>query len=433
MNREEKLKLITEYIKSGEKDPEDWTIGVEMEHFVVEKDTGKTVSYYGENGVGETLDEIGTMLGAEKEIEDDHVLGLSKDYFDIATEPGSQFEIAVKSNCCIDILEKRYKDFFKKVLPVFEEKNQALLTVGYHPVTKIDEIKILPKKRYDYMYNYFKERGSMAHNMMKGTASLQVTLDYRDEEDFRKKFRIMNALAPVFYALFDNSYIFEGEVSPIRNIRQKIWDNTDSDRSGVYDFAFDEDLSYETYAERILDTPMIFQDDGKDQIYVGSKTLEDLLTEENKDFMLDHGVSIVFPDVRVKTYIEVRMMDAIPYPLNFSCVALIKGLMYHEENLEILSGLVKDCNYEVMTQGRKDVEKKGLEAEYLGMTILEWGYKLLKLAKNALPVEKKYLIFLQDLLEEGLTPRDHFEKVYKEEGLLEAIRMNEMDPRNFRC
>ena len=433
MNREEKLNLITEYIKSGEKDPKDWTIGVEMEHFIVDKDTGETVSYYGENGVGETLDEIGDLLDMDKEIEEGYVLGLHKDVFDIATEPGSQFEIAIKSNCCLDVLEKRFRDFFVKVLPLFEEKNQSLLTVGYHPVTKIDEIKILPKKRYDHMFNYFKERGSMAHNMMKGTASLQVTLDYKDEDDFRKKFRIMNALAPVFYALFDNSYIFEGEVSPIRNIRQKIWDNTDTDRSGVYDFAFDDDLSYETYAERILDTPMIFQDNGKSQDYVGSQTLEELLTEENQESMINHGVSIVFPDVRVKNYIEVRMMDAIPYPLNFSCVALIKGLMYDEENLEILTDLVKDCDYETMVAGRKAVEKEGIYAEYLGMTVLEWGKKLLKLAKNALPVEKKYLIFLQDLLEEGLTPRDLFEKVYKEEGLLEAIKLNEMDPRNFKC
>ncbi|MDU7502598.1 MAG: glutamate-cysteine ligase family protein, partial [Finegoldia magna] len=177
MDYEKQLEAVINYIKSGEKLKEDFTVGMEMEHFIIDKDSLKTVSYFGENGVGETLRELHEG-GCVAYKEGDYILGLENDDLAVSTEPGSQFEVALSSKWNIDELKDIYIKNMRKLVEVFDKKNQAMVTLGYHPVTKIDEIKILPKKRYDYMYKYFNERGDMAHNMMKGTCSLQCSIDY---------------------------------------------------------------------------------------------------------------------------------------------------------------------------------------------------------------------------------------------------------------
>lgn len=422
MKRQEKIKKIVNYIKSGEKLRDDFTIGVEMEHFIVNKNDLTTVSYYGENGVGKSLEYFSTK-GFNAYKEGEYVLGLEKEPISISTEPGSQFEVAIKSNSDIKRLENLYIDFFKKLIPYFNSKNQSIVCLGYHPNTKIDEIKILPKKRYDYMYDYFKTQGNMAHNMMKGTASLQVTIDYYDELDFKRKYFLSNVLNPIFYGIFDNSYIFEKKPAEIYTIRQKIWENTDKDRSGLFDIAFDNDISYEKYAEKILDTPPIFIEKNGKYIYTKGKTLDEVSDEyELDEKLIFDSLSIVFPDVRVKTYLELRMFDEVPYPLNFSAVALIKGLFYNEDNLKEMCKLSKGTTYEEAIEGTNKVVKEGIHAEYLGKTILEQGKFLVELAKNGLDEkEKKYLKPLEKLLEEGKTPRDKFQEIYEKEGLEKAV------------
>ncbi|MDO5041742.1 MAG: glutamate-cysteine ligase family protein, partial [Peptoniphilus sp.] len=169
---------IINYFKNGEKPTEKFKIGAEFEHFIIYKDTLKTVSYYGEGGVGESIAEICEIFKGKPLMDDENILGFFADGFSVSTEPGSQFEVSINPKKNIADLEKAYLSFMKAVIPVFEKKNQGLICLGYHPRTKIDEIKILPKKRYGYMYEHFKSRGKMAHNMMKGSASIQIAIDY---------------------------------------------------------------------------------------------------------------------------------------------------------------------------------------------------------------------------------------------------------------
>ena len=425
MNREEKIKRITDFIKSGEKSKDEYTIGMEMEHFIVDKDSLKTVTYFDDNGVRKILEDLSEKDGYSKVGEGEYILALEKDNIDITLEPGSQFEIAIKSSPCIKTLEKTYKEFMKDIIDYLDNRNEKLVTVGYHPNTKIEEIKILPKERYGFMFDYFKTKGSMAHNMMKGTASLQVTIDYSNEEDFKKKYYIGNVLAPILYGLFDNSYIFEKEPSEDYTIRQKIWENTDKERSGLFKIAFDKDISYKKYAEQILDTPPIFLADSENCVYTKEKTLEQIADEEelNKDLIF-HAMSIVFPDIRVKTYIEIRIFDEVPYPLNFAAVALIKGLFYNENNLNKLYEIYGNISYEEALEGKNEVQKYGINAKYLGNTILEHGKILAKLAKDGLEEgEKAYIIPLEKMLEEGKTCRDIFKEIYEKEGLAKAVDM----------
>lgn len=210
MDYNKQIREIASYFKANEKSKEDFKIGMEFEHFVIDKESLETISYYGESGVEETLKEL-EKHGWNGEDEGEYLLSLRNGNKVITLEPGSQLEFSVKPQKNIEDLEKEYMEFLNQIIPILDRKNQGLIAIGYHPVTRIDQIKLLPKKRYDYMFEYFKTKGTHAHNMMKGTASLQVAIDYKSEKDYIKKFKVANALSPVLYAMFDNGYYFEGK------------------------------------------------------------------------------------------------------------------------------------------------------------------------------------------------------------------------------
>lgn len=407
MNYEKQINILKDYMEKGEKKRSDFKLGVEFEHFVIDKDTLKTISYYGKDGVAETLKDL-EKIGYEGVYEDGHLLGLDKDKKHITTEPGSQLELSIDSSLSIGELDREYLDFLDDLIPVLDKKNQALIATGYHPETKIDEIKLLPKKRYDFMYNYFKIKGSHAHNMMKGTAALQIAIDYGSQEDYIKKFKILNALTPVLYAIFENAYYFEGEKASFHNMRSFIWENCDKDRSGLVPSSLDKDFDYEKYGEYILDKSPIFVYEDGEEVSAKSKTVKELLNPD--DFTkeeVEHYLTMFFPDVRTKRYIEIRMMDSVPYPLSFSALALFKGLLYNEENLERLSDFIKDITVKDVEVAKETMMEKGLNTEFNGMTLLEIGKFLVELAEKGLESEEKdYLKPLEEMLDSGKSPYD---------------------------
>ena len=410
MTYEDKVEKIVAFIKSGEKDEQDFKVGFEVEHFVVDKNSLETVRYEGENGIRESLEEL-KGLGYEGIYEGEYIMGLHKDGASISIEPAAQFEISLDSQNSIDKLFETYKKTMAEIIPVFDKKGQLLVEVGYQVKDKIADIPRIPKERYKFMYEYFeKYAGPMAHNMMKGSASLQVAIDYSDEDDFRKKYFLANALSPFFYSIFDNAYIFEGEVYENHNIRQSIWENCDKDRTGIYPFSFDNDLSYEKYAKKILATPAIFiKKDGKD-IATNEKTFEEIFDEDMSDEMVFHALSIVFPDVRVKKYIEIRMPDNMPFPYNFAAVSLIKNIFYDKEVLDYAYNLLAGFTYQKAQDLKKITVLRGIQAMYEDKKIYEWMLEIIGQIKE----DRKYIDPLRDLLEEQKTPRDIYEELYKE-------------------
>lgn len=410
MTYEDKVEKIVDFIKSGEKDEKDFKVGFEIEHFVVDKNSLETIRYEGENGIRESLEEL-KDLGYEGIYEGENIMGLHKDGASISIEPAAQFEISLDSQNSIDKLFETYKKTMAEIIPVFDKKGQLLVEVGYQVKDKIADIPRIPKERYKFMYEYFeKYAGPMAHNMMKGSASLQVAIDYSDEDDFRKKYFLANALSPFFYSIFDNAYIFEGEVYENHNIRQSIWENCDKDRTGIYPFSFDNDLSYEKYAKKILATPSIFiKKDGKD-IATNEKTFEEIFDEDMSDEMVFHALSIVFPDVRVKKYIEIRMPDNMPFPYNFAAVSLIKNIFYDKEVLDYAYNLLAGFTYQKAQDLKKITVLRGIQAMYEDKKIYEWMLEIIGQIKE----DRKYIDPLKDLLEEQKTPRDIYEELYKE-------------------
>lgn len=400
MNIKKQIEEIAKYFKNNEKKEENLNIGAEFEHFVVDKNSLKAISYYGKDGIEETLQEL-LQKGWQGKYEGNYLLGLSRDGTTITLEPGSQIELSIKPHKNIENIESEYIRFINEIDSILSKKNQTLITTGYQPESKIDDIKIIPKNRYKYMYEYFKSKGRYAHNMMKGTASVQVSVDYKSEVDYAKKYKISSALSPVIYAIFDNSPFFEGKLSSKNCLRTNIWSNCDNDRCGIVYSAFDDSFGYDQYAEYILNVPPIFIDDGKNIIFTNKKLFSEIFNPN--DYSLDeleHVLTMVFPDVRTKKYIEIRMMDAVPYPFNFAAVALWKGILYNNDNLDKVYKYVKILNVEDINKAKKDIIEKGLNARIKDKTIYEIAIWIIELSKEGLnEKERDYLLPLEKIIE----------------------------------
>ncbi len=406
MNDTKQVNVFVNYFKSQEKKPEDFKIGVEFEHFIIDKKTLKSINYYDQRGVKDTLEKLEAQ-GWKGKYEGKNILGLSNETQVITLEPGSQFEFSIKEpKKQIKEIEKEYFKFLNEIIPILEEKDQYLVATGYHPVSKINDFDIIPKERYHYMYQYFQSKGSHAHNMMKGTAALQVALDFSSQEDYIKKYQVVSSLSPVAYALFDNSYYFEGEVWDKHNLRTLIWENMDKDRSGVIKVAFDRDFGYSKYAQYILNTPPILIDNGTKVYYTGDQLAKDVFDPDDyTQEELEHILTMVFPDVRTKKYIEIRMMDSLPYPLNLSVVAFWKGLLYHQQNLDTLYHIIQEVRLENIDRAKKEIIEKGLEGTFKGKPIREIGKELVDLAKKGLDSDEiKYIDPLEEMIKEFKNP-----------------------------
>lgn len=414
MNYNAQIEEIKKYFQSHEKKGEDFKIGVEFEHFVIDRDSLKTISYYGPGGVEETLKELEDR-GWNPSYEGDYLLGLKKGKKTISLEPGSQLEMSVDADIDISVIEREYENFIAEINPILKSKNQELIAVGYHPETKIDEIKLLPKKRYDLMFDYFKDKGKNAHNMMKGTAALQVSIDYKSEEDYRKKFRIANALSPILYSLFDNSFYFEGEEWDHHNLRTNIWNNCDMNRAGLVEGALEDSFGYENYAKYILNRPPIFMMRDGEVVATGEKKVRELFDPEDyKVSELEHFLTMFFPDVRTKAFIEIRQMDSVPYPLALSAIALIKGIFYNDENLDKAYDKIKDLKLEDINRAKIEIIEKGLEAKLKDDNVLDLANWLIDLAKSGLSnSELDYLYPLEEMIINKENPYEKTKRLSK--------------------
>lgn len=404
-NFQDQVKEIEKYFIDGEKDKECFRVGAEFEHFILSTSTLEAVSYYGSQGVESTLKRL-LDKGWEGKYEGDYLVGLNREGTTITLEPGSQLEISIKADKKIVNIEREYIRFLEDIIPILKEKKQELMCLGYQPKSKIDEIKIIPKERYKYMFDYFKTRGKYAHNMMKGTASTQITIDYGSEEDFIKKFKVANVLSPVISALFDNSPYFEGEKYRKHLLRVDIWENCDSHRCGIVPLTMDGDFGYKKYAQYILNSPPIIILEDNHVSYTKDKLVKEIFNPNNYHIEeLEHILTMVFPDVRLKKFIEIRMADSVPYPLNLSLIALIKGIMYDEENLQEVYNYVKDLKEKDIVEGKLYAIEDGLMANYIDRKVLDIGKWLLTMAFKGLSKEEEvYLKPLEDILSRGENP-----------------------------
>ncbi len=404
---QDKLDLLTEFFKNSECSREERKLGIEVEHFVLEAESLEATTYYQKNGIEDLLESLADR-GWEAKLEDEHLVGLESDQARVALEPGGQLELSILPQSSIDELENIYLDFVREVTTILDGWNKVLFCLGYQPESPIGEIPILPKQRYDYMHEYFEGKGKYAYNMMKSTCAIHVNFDYFSEDDYEKKNLVANALSPLIYTVLDNSPFFEGEVSEKEGVRRRIWKHCDSERCGYPSGLFDGEFGYNDYAEYLLDTPpMVYKNRGE-LVYSKDKLLEEILLEDLEPTReeLEYLLTTVFPDVRTKNHLEVRMGDSIPYPYSFAYLSFWKGLLYCKDNLNKLYESFKKLTRDQFRDRKRRLAETGVEARWDSGSVFSAYRDLLDLAELGLEQgERQYLAPLKLLAEKEVTPR----------------------------
>lgn len=411
---EENLKVLINYFKDGIEKEKNNNLGFELEHIIVDENNN-SVSYYGDNGIENMLKTLSEEYDEKVFSLKGRIIGLNKKNVSITLEPAAQFEVSMGPFNKIKKIKEEYKKFLNPVLKYLDKFNYKISYTGYHPKSKIDDLKLIPKNRYEYMLDYFSKVGEHGKNMMKGSASAQVSVDYYSEEDFIKKFRLANVLSPALSLLTDNTPIFEGEIYDKYMMRTVIWNDTDKDRSMIVKDALNKKFGFLEYAKYILNSPAILTMEDNKATY----TKEELIKDIYKDKIItkseaEHLLSMFFPDVRLKKYIEIRMADAMPLNYCLGYIALIKGIFYNDENLNYFLKKTEFVTNEIAAKTKLNLIENGYEADIYNEKADEFIIDLLNRAKSALSDEERDYIFpLMELAKNKITLAKENIKAFK--------------------
>ena len=348
--------------------------GLELEHFVVCNFTKESIPYEGEHGIEELLEKLAPLyLNMQKS--ENHLIGLSRDGIALSLEPAAQLEVSLSPQQNIQNMVVIYDNFYKETSAVLEEWGYSLVTLGYQPKSKVEDLNLIPKKRYEYMDLYFKKIGPYGRQMMKGTASTQVSIDYYSEEDFSKKYGLAYRLMDILGSLCQNTPVYEGtplkhEILKGQIPRFLIWENIDPVRVDIEPFFQDDSLDFYGYTEFVMHTPVIVEKIRDKEFYceetIGEICEKRILNEEE----IEHVLSMVFPMIRLKNYIEIRYADSMPIGSAACYSILLKGLFTNvDKTLDVLNKmeLCNKSNYNILKEIMPIIEEEisTEEKEYL--------------------------------------------------------------------
>ena len=382
------------FFKSGIKPKQKKLIGIEVEHFIVHKNTKEAVSYYEPNGIKYILKKLMEYYQNSKPIIGEDIIGFCTKEFNITLEPASQFEISINPYESIDEIKSIYKKFLDNLNEILSHYEYEIVFLSCQPKSHIDNIKMIPKKRYTFMERYFKKINSGGLNMLKGTCSLQVSIDYFSENDFRKKIQVAYFLTPFFKLISNNSNYYQGSYFKTFLKRTQIYNDTDPKRCGMPPNIFSKTYSFNDYAKYLCNIPMIYyKKDNK--CYETDKTFLELFSDQNFDEnMIFHMASIVYPNVRLKKYLEIRGSDLIPVKYIFGYCVLIKGIFYSEKNLDTFYSMIEKFQIDnnKVNELEQNIIKFGWNTKIYGIPSEEFAMKTIDLTKNSLDDnELKYL------------------------------------------
>ncbi|MEW6298667.1 MAG: glutamate-cysteine ligase family protein, partial [Thermodesulfobacteriota bacterium] len=285
--------------------------------------------------------------------------------------------------------EKELRHYLTHLLAAGDELDLAFLNLGMQPFSPLDDIQWIPKTRYTFMAPYMEQVGTLGHRMMKQTASIQVNFDFSTEADAMLKFRVAMGLVPVLTAMFANSPISDGSLNGFMTMRGHVWTDTDRRRCGLLPFAFSEHASFEHYAEYALDVPMYFIVRHGRWIDMTGIPFRRFLTEGHEGeraTMEDWSLHLttLFPEVRVKRYLEIRCIDNQPRELMLAVPALCKGVFYETDALWAAWDLVKKWSWEERVAAYLAAHRQALGARVRGVTLLDLAKELLLIAWEGL-------------------------------------------------
>lgn len=381
------------WLEAGETPKQDWRIGTEHEKFLFDRETLARPGYEGENGVGALLQGLADEHGWSAIMEGDHIIGL-KDHHggSITLEPGGQFEL---SGAPLETLHQTCDETNRHLTHLREATARigvGMLGVGFDPRWPRQDIPWMPKGRYRIMRNHMPKVGSLGLDMMLRTSTIQVNLDYATEKDMARKFRTSLALQPVATAIFANSPFREGKPSGLLSCRAEAWTDTDPARCGVPACVFDPDFGYEQWVDYILDVPMYFLHVGDDYVDVAGLSFRDFMAGRlpghegklpNIDDWADH-ITTAFPEVRLKSYLEMRGADGGPWNMICALPALWTGLLYDDQALDAAEELSRGLTAEDVAAARMEAARHGLKGEIGGRPMLEMARQMVRIAGEGL-------------------------------------------------
>ena len=339
------IENLTDYFAQGCKENREFHIGLEVEHFILNRKTHKTMVFDGKHGVGAWMEQLSAGY-SERHMEDGAVISLESDDILITLEPGCQLEISTAPFDSVEKVMQVYHSARTEVEGVLDTWGYDLVTEGYLPYGKAEGIPLIGKERYRCMDRYFGQTGKYGKNMMRATAACHVSVDYFDEEDFVNKYRLAWLLNPLFALLTENVSSFEDETFHGHLLRDTIWQGVDPKRTEVCPDIFAEDFGFESYARWLMDVPVIVVNDGDTYRYEPEKTVGQCFEVYGGDeALVKHYLSMAFPDIRLKQFIEIRSGDSMPENYVEAYCALIKGIFGNEETVvKMLSLLPQDIS-----------------------------------------------------------------------------------------
>ena len=411
---------LVEWIEKGVKPDEAYRIGTEHEKFGYYRKDLTPVPYGGDNGIGALLAGMQRSLGWEPIIEGDHAIGLAdaEGMGAISLEPGGQFELSGAPLATVHETERELKDHFERLRAVAAPLGIGFLGLGHSPTWSRAETPVMPKRRYDIMRAYMPKVGSRGLDMMLRTSTVQVNLDFSSEADMVRKLRVSLALQPVAAALFANSPFTEGRPNGFLTMRSEIWRDTDNQRAGMLPFAFEAGMGFERYVDYALDVPMYFVKRGATYHDVAGASFRHLLRGELNSLPRERAtmsdwanhLSTLFPEVRLKRYLEMRGADAGSPAHMLALPAFWVGLLYDPATLDAAYEMIKDWTREERQSLRDDVPRLALDAPFRDGTVADLAREALTLARAGLKQrdrrdhhsfdEARYLAPLETYVEE---------------------------------
>jgi glutamate--cysteine ligase len=408
---------------NGSKPREKWRIGTEHEKFVYSLKSQKPLPYDARPGDPSIRTLLKGMegFGWKPFFEGDNIIGLTQNGASLSLEPGGQFELSgapLKSvhEICAEVMLHR-----EQVREVCAAIGAGCLGLGFAPTWTLDEMPVMPKGRYGIMKNYMPKVGGYGRDMMFRTCTVQANLDFSSEADMVKKFRVGLALQPVVTALFANSPFREGRYSGFLSYRAQVWTDVDNARSGMLPFVFEDGMGFERYVDYALDVPMYFvYRDGK-YIDVSGKSFRDFIERripEVKDITpmmsdwADH-MTTIFPEVRLKSFLEVRGADGGLWRRICGLPALWAGLYYDDTALDAAWDMVKDWTVEERAAMRASVPQLAFKTPFRNTNVRELARQMLDISTHGLrrrakmdhdgSSEEGFLQPLQELADRGFT------------------------------
>ena len=418
----ESIDQLVEEFHDSAKPRERWAIGTEYEKLAVDPRTGRAVPFSGPRGIERLLVELAERFAWEPQEEHGRTIALRRGKASITLEPGGQVELSGEPYRSLHDTRDELATHVRELSEVGRDLGIVFLGLGMQPFSRLDDIEWVPKPRYAIMREYMLRVGSMGHRMMKQTATVQANVDYADEHDAMRKLRVGMAIAPIVNAIFANSCISEGDVNGQLSFRGHVWTDTDPARCGLLPFAFRRDATFEDYVGWALDVPLYFVlRAGRYRTEVTGVPFRRFLESglDGQPATLDDWrlhLTTLFPEVRLKGYLELRSTDSQPPARVLAVPALVKGIFHEGDCLDAVEDMVRRWTYDGCTALYRDVTRGGMRARMQGILVRDLARELHAIADEGLKRqgdrdavgrdERIYLDPLREYLEAGRSPAD---------------------------